>query len=177
MKRSLKMENISILRTLEKCSNVKKLRTAEPQPIFTGSYKKKKCIAILRSESQKEMSCKVDQQNHKHFTETIAESGNTREMARISSLSLPYAGAWLNATPSPALGLHLRPSEFVVSVQYRLGLNIFQTEGKCTACPHQSDRRGDHAISCDYEGERIARHDHLRNALYNTVARLHHYQY
>ena len=30
------------LRTLEKCSNVKKLRTAEPQPIFTGSYKKKR---------------------------------------------------------------------------------------------------------------------------------------
>ena len=30
------------LRTLEKCSNVKKLRTAEPQLIFTGSYKKKK---------------------------------------------------------------------------------------------------------------------------------------
>ena len=30
------------LRTPEKCSNVKKLRTAEPQPIFTGSYKKKK---------------------------------------------------------------------------------------------------------------------------------------
>ena len=29
------------LRTLEKCSNVKKLRAAEPQPIFTGSYKKK----------------------------------------------------------------------------------------------------------------------------------------
>ena len=28
------------LRTLEKCSNVKKLRTAESQPIFTGSYKK-----------------------------------------------------------------------------------------------------------------------------------------
>ena len=31
------------LRTIEKCSNVKKLRTAEPQPIFTGSYKKKEC--------------------------------------------------------------------------------------------------------------------------------------
>ena len=30
------------LRTLEKCSNVKKLRTTEPQPIFTGSYKRKK---------------------------------------------------------------------------------------------------------------------------------------
>ena len=32
------------LRTLEKCSNVKKLRTAEPQAIFTGSNRKKnKC--------------------------------------------------------------------------------------------------------------------------------------
>ena len=34
------------LRTLEKCSNVKKQRTAEPQPIFTGSYKKKKVYAL-----------------------------------------------------------------------------------------------------------------------------------
>ena len=37
------------LRTLEKCSNVKKLRTTEPQLIFTGSYKKKKCIWMFRS--------------------------------------------------------------------------------------------------------------------------------
>ena len=29
------------LRTLEKCSTVKKLRKTEPRPIFTGSYKKK----------------------------------------------------------------------------------------------------------------------------------------
>ena len=29
------------LRTLEKCLNVKKLRTTEPQPIFTDSDKKK----------------------------------------------------------------------------------------------------------------------------------------
>ena len=32
------------LRTLEKCSNVKKLRTAEPEPNFTGSYKKKQSV-------------------------------------------------------------------------------------------------------------------------------------
>ena len=31
-------------RTLEKCSNVQKLRTTEPQPIFTGSYKKKQSV-------------------------------------------------------------------------------------------------------------------------------------
>ena len=66
--------------------------------------------------------------------------------------------------------IHLRPTEFMVSVKYRLGMNIYQTEGKCTACPRQSDKRGDHAISCGYKGELIARHDHLRNALYNTCS-------
>ena len=35
------------LRTIEKCSNVKKLRTAEPQPIFTGSYKKERAYFEL----------------------------------------------------------------------------------------------------------------------------------
>ena len=54
--------------------------------------------------------------------------------------------------PTPSLGLH-RPSEFIVSVKYRLGCDIFPSAGKCTACPHQSDRRGDHAISCGYERE------------------------
>ena len=38
------------LRTLEKCSNVKKLRTAEPQPIFTGSYKKKRVYVIISAQ-------------------------------------------------------------------------------------------------------------------------------
>ena len=45
-RRKLRTKNVEAhfyrkLRTLEKCSNVKKLRTIEPQPIFTGSYKKK----------------------------------------------------------------------------------------------------------------------------------------
>ena len=35
------------LRTLEKCSNVKKLRTTESQLIFTGSYKKKVYYSIF----------------------------------------------------------------------------------------------------------------------------------
>ena len=37
------------LRTLKKCSNVKKLRTTEPQSIFTGSYKKNFGITELSS--------------------------------------------------------------------------------------------------------------------------------
>ena len=37
------------LRTLEKFSNVKKLRTAEPQPIFTGSCKKKEYSLVANA--------------------------------------------------------------------------------------------------------------------------------
>ena len=48
-RRKLRTKNVEAhfyrkLRTLEKCSNVKKLRTIEPQPIFTGSYKKKSVV-------------------------------------------------------------------------------------------------------------------------------------
>ena len=36
------------LRTRKKCSNVKKLKTAEPQPIFTGSYEKKSVYPSIK---------------------------------------------------------------------------------------------------------------------------------
>ena len=127
-------------------------------------------IACLEAATQREVSLQIDLNNHQLLATTISELGSTRDIARLASLGLPNAGAWLNVVPSPALNLHLRPSEFLVSVKYRLGMDIFPTAGKCTACPLQSDTKGDHAISCGYEGERIARHDHLRNALYNTCS-------
>ena len=71
--------------------------------------------------------------------------------------------------PSPALGLHLRSREFVVSVKYRLGAPVYTVDGQCPACGLRSDRQGDHAISCGSDGERIARHNHLRDALYHTA--------
>ena len=38
------------------------------------------------------------------------------------------------------------------------------------SCFQPSDKIGDHAIACGSEGERIARHNHLRDHLYNTCA-------
>ena len=37
---------------MQKCSNVKKLRTAEPQPMFTGSYKRKKSVQHNKTQQQ-----------------------------------------------------------------------------------------------------------------------------
>ena len=123
-------------------------------------------LISLRSQPQKTVSLKIDLQNHQQLSNEIKEQGVSRDIARLGSLGLRHAGDWLNVVPSPSLGLQMRPTEFIISVKYRLGCDVFLSEGKCTACPNQSDVKGDHAISCGYEGERIARHDHLRNALY-----------
>ena len=70
---------------------------------------------------------------------------------------------------SPAPGLHLRPQEFGFMVLYRLGVPLYQAQGPCNACAQVSDVLGDHWISCGSAGERIDRHNQLRDALYHTA--------
>ena len=47
-----------------------------------------------------------------------------RDRARLDSVSRERSGDWLTALPSKAPGLHLRMSEFILAVRYRLGLPI-----------------------------------------------------
>ena len=68
-----------------------------------------------------------------------------------------------------SLGLHLRTVEFIVSVKYRIGCPVFTSSAQCPACKNHSDREGDHAISCGSEGERIARHNHLRDSIFQVA--------
>ena len=49
-------------------------------------------------------------------------------------------------------------------------MSSFQSPGKCAVCPQPSDVYGDHAVSCGCKGERIARHNHLRDAVYSAAA-------
>ena len=69
--------------------------------------------------SQKAASVKVDLLNQSLLLNQLQE-GNARDLARLSSLGLKYAGSWLSVVPSPALGLHLRPAEFVPIVRWTL---------------------------------------------------------
>ena len=50
---------------------------------------------------------------------------------------------------------------------------VFVSDGYCIACGQESDKRGNHAISCGSQGERIARHNHLRDAIFATAASAH----
>ena len=86
------------------------------------------------------------------------------------SVKLPHAGDWLHVVPSPALGLQVRDAEFRTAVLYRIGEPLFRSDCNCLACHHFSDSFGDHAIACASQGERIAQHNHLWDALFHAAS-------
>ena len=53
---------------------------------------------------------------------------------------------------------------------YSLGAPVYPSSGPCPACQKPSDRHGDHALACGTAGERIARHNHIRAALFQVAA-------
>ena len=118
---------------------------------------------------QRQLGAKVDKEQERKRLEEV-EEGDSEEMARLKSLTLPHAGDWLNVVPSTALGLHLRPQEFVMVARYRLGLPLYSQEGPCPSCRRYSDAQGNHAMCCGSGGERISRHNHLRDHLHETAA-------
>ena len=124
--------------------------------------------AELEGLTQRMISLKIDQHQQHLLKEMVGEE-DTREKARLASLSLPHAGDWLNCAPIKSLGLHLRPAEFVLALKYRLGLAIYDAEGPCPACLRLSDVMGDHALCCGTGGERISRHNALRDAFFDTA--------
>ena len=127
-------------------------------------------VESLEGVSQKAASLKIDEHNHQLLSDFLTREGDVREIARLASLGLPHAGDYLNVVPNPALGLHLRASELVAVLRYRLGVNVYPTAGPCPACGGHSDRLGDHAMNCGNQGERIGRHNRLRDAVHSAAA-------
>ena len=73
--------------------------------------------------------------------------------------------------PIPALGLHMTPLEFIKAAKYRLGCHIYEEAGPCPACLRHSDRFGDHALSCGHWGERISRHNAIRDHIHGLAVK------
>ena len=122
--------------------------------------------------SQREVCVKIDLNNKHLLSERVNQEGCVRDIARLASVGIKdsHAGDWLTVVPSPGLGLRLHPSEFVVALRHRLGHPIFTSDGPCPACGQASDRMGVHAMNCAWQGERIARHNALRDTLHSSAA-------
>ena len=143
-----------------------------PQPLLDDiSARQGEDVATesLIGVSQKAASLKVDLFNRSLLLNQLQE-GEVRDVARLSSLGLKYAGSWLSVVPSLALGLHLRPAEFVPMLRYRLGVQVYSSEGLCSACGKSSDKMGDHALACARREDRIARHNLLRDLIFEAAS-------
>ena len=88
-----------------------------------------------------------------------------RDKTRVKCAEREGAGDFLNVVPSKALGLHLRKLEFNRALRFRLGLRVCPMVG----CRAHSDKYGDHTMSCAHGWERIAKHNHLRDAVYGAA--------
>ena len=58
-----------------------------------------------------------------------------------------------------------------MAVKYRLGCQVYDEEGPCPACLQHSDRFGDHALCCGHWGERIGRHNAIRDHIHSMAAK------
>jgi hypothetical protein len=114
--------------------------------------------------SQKSLSRIID---NRHQNNLLENASDICSSARLKSLTLSFAGAWLNVVPSRTLGLSLQPIHFQLACRYRLGLEVYPyPASSCPACGGPSDTLGDHPIICATEGEMIQCHDVLRDTIF-----------
>ena len=96
---------------------------------------------------------------------TIERFPDIRSKALVLSSAIPHAGDWLKVIPSQALGLHIQDQEFRLRLKYWLGLQMVRDGSKCPVCQATADPLRDHQVSCGGNGDRIFRHDSLREVL------------
>ena len=70
---------------------------------------------------------------------------------------------------SSALGLHMLDWEFCLCLLYWLGVPLSQEDWICPVCSSNSDPYGDHMISCGGNGDRIHRHNFLRDVTFSVA--------
>ena len=79
----------------------------------------------------------------------LLETSSIRDKARLISLAGECAGAWLQALPMPAMGLHIPAREFRVLLRHNLGLPTYCASRTCPACKRAlPDTRGDYSLLC-----------------------------
>ena len=123
-------------------------------------------VESLSGVTQKMATFKFNQLQRQLLLDDLTDQ---REVARVKCLGNPRSADWLTVVPSSSLGLLLRGQEFTMALRYRLGVPVYSKEAPCPACNLPSDVMGDHALGCGSQGERIARHNLLRDALYQTA--------
>ena len=118
-------------------------------------------------ESQNRASSKTDTA----LRDKLRTAGSPRDAQRLSRLDSPHANAWLSARPSSMDGKDtiLPPKIFRTAVARLLGQPVFSSSAPCPLCQQTMDLFGDHSLCCKKSGDRITRHNNLRNLVFKLA--------
>ena len=103
------------------------------------------------------------------FSALVDSAPDVRSKALALSSAIKHAGDWLNVVPSPALGLHFQDQEFRLCLLYWLGVRMYEEGSRCPICLAASDPFGDHHVGCGGDGDRIYRHNSIRDAVFSAA--------
>ena len=108
-----------------------------------------------------EAVCKIE------YSKLLQYSKDQIALARLHAAAAPHTGAWLQALPSPALGLHLNEDAVRISVALRIGADVTQPhQCRCGKAVHSN---GHHGLSCKYSAGRLPRHSHLNDIVRRSL--------
>ena len=113
---------------------------------------------------QQALSQEIDRHNLVKIREEA--SNNVRFQAHLNHTSASGAGAWLHAVPSNALKTAVDPLLFRTMIQRWLRVPIYDSESHCPFCDEVMDQHADHCLTCACGGDRVKRHNLLRNEVF-----------
>lgn len=111
---------------------------------------------------QQALSLALERREVQHL---LDGAGCLARRAHLQLLQQPGAGAWLHVPPADALGTRIDRHLYRTMLQLRLRLPVLGQESFCPMCDSRLDRWGDHARACMCGGDRVHRHNVLRDAL------------
>ena len=100
----------------------------------------------------------------------LYDTSSLADRARMLSISSVHASSWLQAVPSPRLGLDMAPNEMQWSIKWWLGLPLTPEGEVCAYCPDKA-LDAHHAVTCKFGGDVVARHNTLRNVIFEFCKR------
>ena len=85
---------------------------------------------------------------------------------------LPQSHSWscsVALLPTRLPRVHIPAPLFRVSLRRRLGLPIWSQDTNCTLCGQVMDKGGDHALVCGCGGDRVTRHNLVRDVVHSAA--------
>ena len=122
--------------------------------------------ASAASPSQKSLSAKIEAKVCHDLLDTQVH--DRHRVAHLSLNRLPGAGAWLFALPD-SVESHIPSPLFKVSILRRLRMPIWAQDTNCSLCGQVMDKWGDHALVCSCGGDRVVRHNMIRDVVHSAA--------